>query len=697
MCHGVCQVLVHLEGDRVVKITGDKDSPVSRGFICPKGAASADLLYHPDRITTPLKRVGKRTENKWKKITWEEAYAEITEKLDAIRTESGSEYFGMLQGTGRPYTGFTQRFTYAFGSPNFTGVAHLCYIPRVLASMLTFGQNIPVADIYGLGGKTPECILEWGSNIIHNCGSDGMCGGMFKRAVKKARDFIVIDPRRTEAAEKAGQFLQIRPGTDGALALALVHVIVTENLYDHDFVRDHTLGFDRLEEHIKTFTPEWAEPVTRIPAKQIRLAARTFAGAESACIQWGNAIDMSASNFHTARLGLILMAITGNLDRPGGNAIWVFPEGIHLKSPFANLEFSGLQYLPPEKSVGVDGHKYPLCPIIHSPSFWESIVSGDPYRLRALWIMGSNPLLTMTNPLKIEKALEKLEYIIVSDLFMTPTAQYADIFLPASTWLERDDVVNMHKNWCVTAQQKVAQVGECRDDREVLIAIARRLGLDDAFPWPDYPSFLNWMFENSDMTFEEFKGKGILKGSMRYFKYKENGFPTGSRKFEIHSELLELQGVSSMPVYREPPFTPVSAPELAKEYPLILIAGYMIRHFFHTEYRQIPSLRKHNPDPIVEINPETANALNISNGDWVIVETPENRIRMKAKFFDGIQKDVVCAQHGWWFPEANPPDYRWKESNVNLLFGEMPYDPDTGSESIKSALCRVYSESISRD
>lgn len=690
MCHGVCQVLVHLEDDRVIKVTGDKDSLTSRGYLCPKGAASPNLLYHPDRITSPLRRIGKRTENKWEKVSWEEAYDEIAGKLDTIRKESGSEYFGMLQGTGRPYTGFTQRFTNAYGSPNSTGPAHICYVPRVLASKITHGHNIPVCDVYGFGGKLPECIVIWGCNVTHTGASDGMCGGMVQEALNKAKHVIVIDPRRIGPAEKADFWLQIRPGTDGALALAMLHVIITEDLYDHEFVENHTLGFDELSAHVRTFTPEWAEAITRIPAGHIRDVSRIYAKSEAACIQWGNAIDMSASSFHTGRAALILSAVSGHLDAPGGDAIWVFPENVRMKSIFANLDFGGMQFLPPEKTVGVDGKKYPMCLIVHPPMFWQSIITGDPYRLRALWIMGSNPLLTMSNPLEVEKALNKLEYIIVSDFFMTPTAQYADIFLPSSMWLERNDVVNVHKNWCVLAQQKVAQVGDSRDDREVMIQIARRLGLTEAFPWPDYDDFLEWMLENTGLTFEQFCRKGILTGDMAYYKYKKNGFPTQSGKFEIYSEALEHQGVSSMPLYREPPITPESVPELAKEYPLILIGGAKVRYFFHSEYRQIASLRKRNPDPLVEIHPDTGKSLNVLDGDWVWIETKENRVKMRAKYFNGIAEDVVCAQHAWWFPEKDAPEYGWKESNVNLLFGDMEYDPDTGSESLKSVLCKIY-------
>jgi anaerobic selenocysteine-containing dehydrogenase len=262
--------------------------------------------------------------------------------------------------------------------------------------------------------------------------------------------------------------------------------------------------------------------------------------------------------------------------------------------------------------------------------------------------------------------------------------------LPAATWLEQDDVANLHKIWCVLARKKVAQIGEVWDDREVMIQLAKRLDMGEAFPWANHRAYLDWLLEESGMSFEEFCEAGIVQGDMRYYKYKENGFPTPSGKFEIYSGISEAMGLAPLPVYREPTLSPVSAPELAREYPLVLTTGARAKVFFHGEGRQIPSLRRVNPDPLVEIHPGTADSLSIKERDWVWIETPKGRIRMRAKFNDGIAPDVVSAQHGWWFPEEAPPDYGWKRSNVNLLFGdENGYDPETGSESLRSTLCRI--------
>ncbi|MCP4133047.1 MAG: molybdopterin-dependent oxidoreductase [bacterium] len=741
MCHGVCQVNVHLENDKVVKITGDKESPTSKGYICPKGAASPELLYHPDRITHPLRRVGKPGENKWERISWEEAFKEITDKLSSIKQESGPEFFGLMHGTSRPYSDFAARFANAYGTPNYTNVGHICYTPRVMASAYTIGSaQVPVADVYEFGKKKPACVMMWGSNITGVGAVHGLSGGVFQSALNSAEKVIVIDPRKINPVKKADHWLQLRPGTDGALALAMIQIIINEKIYDHDFVNNFTTGFDRLAAHTKPFTPEWASGITGIKRDDIMAAARTYATTAPACIQWGNAIDMSTSSFHTARSLMILKAITGNLDTPGGNVLWVPPENVKMKSPFVNKEMSGMLHLPLDKfSRILDGKNtknpgplkslllktlnrvkdrfytrinekssrksmpdqlrmmnklkkpiYPVSPIVNLPLFWESIVSEKPYQLRGLWILGSNPLVNSTNSLLVEEALKKLEFLVVSEMFKTPTAEYANIILPASMWLEQDDVVNNMKQWCVIARKKAAQVGETKDDREVILEIAKRLGLKKAFPWENYHHFLEYMLEDTGMNFDEFCEKGILTGTMEYEKYKTKGFNTASGKVELYSGALEELGVSPLPLYREPPVSPVSTPELYKEYPLVLTTGAKSIYFFHSEGRQIPSLRKKNPEPAIEINPETARNLNIKDNEMVWIETTEGRIQMRTKFFDGIAKNVISAPHAWWFPEEEPPGYGWKRSSINLLFGKTEKDPDNGSEPLRSTLCKVY-------
>jgi anaerobic selenocysteine-containing dehydrogenase len=688
MCHGVCQVLVHMEGDKVIKVTGDPDSPTSRGYICPKGMASPELLYHPERLTKPMKRKGARGENKWTQISWEEAINEIVQKLDNVREKYGPEYFAMMQGTGRPYTLFNGRFANAFGTPNYVSPGHICFFPRVSASGVTMG-GLPISDIYGFGGKTPKCQIIWGCNIADTGAADGMCGNMLQRSVAKAEKVIVIDPRRTNLA-RFGRWLAIRPGTDGALALAMIHVIVKEDLIDHEFVKDYTFGYESLVEHIKQFSPEWAESITGIDADEIRDVAKTYAMTKPASIQWGNGVDMNNCALHTARAILILRAITGNLDRPGGDVLWVTPENLNSVSPLENPAVLGMEFLTSEQNAKrLDGRKYRFVPFIHPPTFWKSVLNAEPYRIKALWVMGSNPLVTQSHTEDIEKALTLIDFIVVSDFFLTPTAQYADIVLPSATWLEQNDIAYFHKLWCILSRKKAIQIGKARDDREVVLEVAHRLGLDHAFPWKTFDDFLDWILEGTGSTFEQFCEESIRIGKMRYSKYCDRGFHTPSGKFEIFSNILAQMGdVSPLPIYREPSNTPVTLADLAGDYPLILTSA-KVREFFHSEGRNLASLRRSNPEPLVEIHPETAANLGVKEGDWVWIETPKAKIRMQAALFDGLKPNVIVAQHGWWFPEKNHSEKSWRESNINFLYGDTEYDPETGSESLRSSICRV--------
>ncbi|HWI54620.1 MAG TPA: molybdopterin-dependent oxidoreductase, partial [Desulfobacteria bacterium] len=531
--------------------------------------------------------------------------------------------------------------------------------------------------------------ILWGCNITKIGASDGLCGHIVQKAVKQAEQVIVIDPRRIGAVNQAKHWVQLNPGTDGALALAMINVIINDNLFDRDFVNKYTVGFEALSEHIKPFTPEWASSITGITADKIREIATVYASVKPACIQWGNGVDMSNCAFHTAHSILILKSITGNIDRPGGDVFWVGPEGFRQCSPLINQEITGGQFLPPEKrAASVDAGKYEFFPFVHPPTLWKSIVNSDPYRIKALWIIGSNPLVTGTSPRETEKALKLLDFVVVSDLFMTPTAQLADLVLPAASWLEQNDIANFHKIWCVLSRQKLAQIGEAQDDREVILQLAKRLGLKEAFPWNTLDEYRDWVLNDTGMTFEQFCEKGIATGTMRYYKYREEGFHTPSNKIELFSSIMDAHGSSPLPIYKEQ-FTPGFQPEDKNEYPIMLIKSGKVREYFHSEGRQIESLRKALPDPIMEIHPDTASEIGINTGDWVWIETMEGRIKMRAKLFDGIAPGVISAQHGWWFPEEAAPDYGWKKSNVNLLFGEKDYDFETGSESF-NVPCRVY-------
>jgi anaerobic selenocysteine-containing dehydrogenase len=691
MCHGVCGVLVHLENGKVVKVSGDPECPTSRGYICSKGKASVELLYHPERLQYPLKRAGERGENKWQRISWDEALDTVSDKLLRLKAEFGAESIAGAYGTGRPYYVFFHRFLNSLGTPNRVTFAHVCYAPRLAASAMTCG-TLPVCDYYGFGGTTPKCVVVWGCNITETGASDGMCGNQLSRTIKGGARLIVIDPRRTEIASKADHWVQLRPGTDDAVAMGMLNTIIEEGLYDRDFVANWTVGFDELAERAKRYPAERMAEIAWVPAETIREAARAYAATKPACIQWGVAIDQNINSFQTIRAILLLSGITGNIDVPGGDVFWVPPEGVVIQAPRLNPEIVLPGRLSPEalgKKIGAGRYRV-LPQVVHPRDFWDAVLTENPYPVKALFLMGTNTFLGHSYTERMAAAFKKIDFTVASELFMTPTAQMADILLPAASWLETDDVADVHFVWCVLVRQKAATIGECRDDKDILIDLARRMGMEECFPWKNVRDYCDWVLRDSNVTFEEFKEKGVIQGRMQYRKHLRDGFRTASGRFELRCSRLAALGYDPLPSVVEPPESPYSTPDLLGRYPLIITTGARIQPFFHTEGRQIPSLRKRNPDPLLEIHPATAASLGVEDGDWVWIESPRGRIRQRARLTEDVDPRVVSAQHGWWFPESSPPDYGFRESSVSMLTADIPCDPHTGSESWRSFLCRVY-------
>lgn len=688
-CHGVCQVLVHMDGvGKIVKITGDKESPISRGYICSKGASAAEFLYHPDRLTRPLLRTKERGEGAWDPISWDAATDMISERFTRTIEESGPEYIAIGHGTGRPYTEFLGRFCHAMGSSNTVGPGHNCFVPRNICSGITIGW-FPQPDVYGRGGVMPECMMILGSNIMQNGAADGYCGAMVRKALRGAATSIVIDPRAIPDAKAADMHLALRPGTECALLLAMIHTVIREKAHDAAFVEQYCEGFDKLSAHVKPFTPQWAEGVTRVKAEDIEKAALAFARAKPACLCWGNGVDESVNAFQVARATYILLAICGTLDVPGGMVQWVPPSAIRNKSPMVNREIGGMQFLSPAQKAKVIS-EYPFCPGAHPPSFWQACVTGKPYRPRAIWLVGTNPILTQTRGDLTQKALrDHMDFVVTSDFFMTPTAAVSDLVLPAAHWLEQEDIVFFHKVWCVLARKKLAQIGEARDDRAVVLEVARKMGLNEAFPWENWRSYLEWILEPSSMGLEEFMDEDILYGDMRYRKYEQEGFHTPSGKVELYSSIMANMGREPLPVYVEPPLSPVSRPDLVGDFPYILMSGCKIPPFFHSGGRQVPARRKLRPVPHVDMHPDTADASGFLQGQKVKVVTPYGAQEFFLNRDESLPVDVVHAEHAWWFPEEEGPNYGCFRSNANMLFGHEHFDPESGAEPLKCLICRV--------
>jgi len=384
------------------------------------------------------------------------------------------------------------------------------------------------------------------------------------------------------------------------------------------------------------------------------------------------------------------MAITGNLDAPGGNVFFV-------PSPVRPIgEFARHRDLPPEqREKRLGGSTYKLAnriAVLTPKVVWDAIITGEPYPVKAMLLHGTNPVITRANAKEVYRALSRVDFLAVTDFFLTPTAELADIVLPAATWLEFDDIGDyLFRHGYSFARTEIVKVGECWSDHKIFSQLGKRLGQEEYWR-DDVRDDLDYILEPSGLTWEQFKEKGYLQGKMEYRKYKERGFSTPTGKVELYSTILEQWGYDPLPRYREIHESPVSQPEMTKEYPYILITGARTSVFFHSEHRMIPWLREIHPDPIVEIHPQVAEKHGIQDGEWVFIESPRGRIKQRARFTTGINPGVVAAQHGWWFPEIEDPGHGWDKSNINILTDNDPegYDAAMGATNLRVLMCKIY-------
>jgi len=531
----------------------------------------------------------------------------------------------------------------------------------------------------------------WGNNLVIS-NPDCYKGEPFSVSLNKGARLIAVDPRLTRIAARSDVWLQLRPGTDTALALGMLHVIVHEGLYDKAFVENHVHGWEPFVRRVDEYPPHRVEEITWVPEDKIREAAWLFATTKPAAIQWGVAIEQQINCADNNRALMALMGITGNIDVPGGQMLFQQPRIRNVG------HFGAHRSLPDsQRAKRLGGDRFRLggnFAIINPKCVWEAILKETPYPVKMLFFISSNPVMTRANAREVYRALEQVAFMAVSDFFMTPTAALADIVLPAATWLEMDYIGDFWKrHGYLLPRRKVIQVGECRSDHEMLNDLAHRVGQGEHW-WDSFEQALDWILEPIGMTWNDFKKMDYLRGEVRYQKYRTQGFSTPTRKFELYSTLLESWGYDPLPQYREPPESPYSTPERYRTYPYILITGARSPGFFHSENRQVPWLRELHPDPLVEIHPDTAAKEGIKEGDWVVIESPRGRVRQRAKFFAGMDPRVVSAQHAWWFPEKEGPGYGWDESNINILTDNAyeSCDPAMGATHVRTLLCRIAPE-----
>jgi len=693
-CHVACGVLVHVKDGKIAKVEGDPEHPLNQGIMCPKGLAIKQLVYHPDRIIYPMKRAGERGEGKWQRISWDEALDTIATKLKEIIDKYGP-YAILGSVGGKPSKNMRAWYVVinSLGSPNVGWTdAPYCFGPFPIAAVYTYGAFISWE--MGSDVKNTNCVVIWGG---HPASSHPTWARMFMQAKARGAKTIVVDPRFTSMASKADLWLQLRPGTDAALALGILNVIINEELYDKEFVDKWCIGFEELKERVQEYPPEKVAEITWIAKDDIIKAARWYGKIKPACLYGRAAPEMLSNSVQSLRALACLRAITGNIDVKGGNVFDCFPPGFigHVYLWFPE------QRMPLEvEEARIGAKEYPLLagpksPLgtPHTPGVIDTIFTDKPYPIKA-WFISNDVQLCIPGSRKVYEALKRVEFLVVAEFFKTSTAEMADILLPAATWIESDDIESCYTNLIACRQRAIEPVGECWDEMKMMFEILKRMGVKyRSFPVETMEETYDIRLKGLGMTFEDLKKKHIIEIPMEYKKYEKTGFRTPTGKVELYSQTFKDFGYDPLPHYVEPAYSPISTPELAKDYPIILISGSRKVGYMHSMGRGIPWLRELAPEPEIEIHPDTASELGIKQGDWVWIEVaggPGGRVKNKAKLTRGIHPKVVqCASH-WWFPEKPGPDHGQWEVNINALVPMEGRDPIAGTPPLTGLLCKIY-------
>jgi anaerobic selenocysteine-containing dehydrogenase len=712
-----CGMYLTVKDGKVIDVEGDPDHPITQGRLCIRCLTLPEYMYNEKRILTPLYRDREdRGKDAWKPISWDEAMDIIEDRYKEITGQWGKESIVAFQGTGREATLYKTPLAYAaLGTPNscFPLSGDSCYGPRCSVADFILGAGYPELDYAAFFPdrfddpryEVPKYIVLWGKDPLFS-NPDGFFGHTLIDLMKRGSKFIVIDPRVTWMATRADIHLQLRPGTDSALGLGMINVIIQEDLYDHDFVENWCYGFDELKERAAEYPLDRVEKITWVPAETIARTARTLASNHPSSFMWGLAIDTNSNGVQAGHTMLILAAILGDLDVPGGVTLAV------PASFMGKWRYECAQELEPgmlDKQITNPQFKgFRAAHLIaHPDEILNTLESEEPYPLKMGWFYATNFLANTAavQPKRWYEGLDKLEFNVCQDTFMTPTAMgLCDLFLPVTTFAEHDGVVLPHfgrNTHMIMAMNKCVEVGDCRSDLEIDFMVGKRLN-PKAWPWDSVPDFFTAQIQPQlGITFEELQEKGWIQQPFEYRKYEkgllrpdgEPGFNTPTGLVELRSSLYEDWGEDPLPYFEENALTPFSRPDLAEEYPLILNSGGREATSFHSEHRQIPSLRAIMPNPLVQIHPETAKRYGIEEGDWVCIENPLGKCVEKAKITPTTDPRVIHAQHGWWFPEedAETPNLSgvWK-SSINSLIPHYAIGKMGFGAPLKNVLCKIY-------
>ncbi|MEE2995753.1 MAG: molybdopterin-dependent oxidoreductase [Pseudomonadota bacterium] len=693
-CSTRCGSLVTVENGHVAKVGPNQDHPASKGAFCVKGIrALPELTYSRNRIRSPMRRAGPRGSGQWDDISWDDALDEMADRLLEVRTEHGPEsLIGAVSSAFFSRGAMVALLMRSLGSPNWMMNQDLCGGCRALSDKVT-GLGI----VGGEDVDNTRCALIVGRNPS---AADPVQWMGLKRAKKNGAKFVVIDPAETPAAKLADIWLRPKPGSDAAIALGMIYVIIKENLYDRAFVKKWTHGFEDLKQRAADYPPARAAKLSGVSPEDIIDAARLYAAGPS-CFVSGHGIDAFSNGVQTFRAFHCLVAITGNVDRRGGN--------IRVKRPRGFRNYIDILHdpnfaLPPEvarKTLGADAFPLWAGPkgwqtSVHNPTALDAILTGKPYPVRAMYVSGVNIVVTYPDTRKVIAALKSLDFLAVASHMMTPTSEIADIVLPKTTGLEEEEVSlePAAQIVCYTNPVKLPE-GKARSDFDFTTDLARRLearGVDTRkfFPWKNKHDFNEYLL-GDEIDWGIFRKQGWAPFDFKIGNFEEVGFKTASGKIELRSQTLDDIGVDPLPAYEKPRAEQSTAIE-RQNFPLILITGAREKTYHHSRYRDQAWARKISPFPLLQVHPADAERSVLTDGDWISVETAgfDGACKLKVTVTTETDAGTVRTGMGWWLPEVEGPEKGALDVNVNVALSyNGPWDPVTGSADTKGLPCRI--------
>ena len=663
ICNCFCGIEAVVKDNKLIEVRGNKNNPLTKGFICIKGKALPEIIHAKDRITKPLK---KKKDGTWETISWDEAFEIIVSNLKSIKKQYGPHTLSVhtgQSGVAMQFNEYAQRFCKAYKTPNFSTAGSQCNTSKFMANKVTVGA-LPIADY-----KNSKCIVLWGYNPASSAPSQNI---YINEAIKNGAKLIVVDPQETKLAKRAELYLKIKPGTDLVLALGIINLIIKEKKYDKEFVDKWVIGFDKLERLVAKYNVEKVSKITNIEKDSIIKMADMFANNKPANISPGIAIELQRNGFQTARAISILQAITGNIDVVGGALI---NKQLPLKSVDLNVDDISI------KAIG--SKDFPLFNKVSGNAqanlYSDAILQGKPYYLKAMIVIGSNPILTWPDSNKLKIALSKLEFLVVMDNFMTETAKLAHLIIPGTNYIERNELWNGFMRYgteVVGISNKLIE-HDGITEWEFISKLAKALGLEKEFPWKSEREALEYRLENLSKSYDELleNYEGYIYGPYKEKKYEEFGFDTPSGKVEIYSKTLENLNIDPLPIYDEESLLG----ELDNDYPLTLSTGARDIEYYHSRFRNIKLINEYveNDKPLAKINTKTAKKYNVECGDKVVIETEIGSLNMSVLVSEDIALDTICIPHGW------------DKANSNELIDNENLDSVSGFPACRAIAARI--------